>query len=317
MTKHNIKAWYKISGGTAAIVGMACLYALTLHVFVFNSGFAPMGTAGIAVMIQYLTGFSSGYTGLALNIPLLIAAWFILNRKYVLYTGVFVLTENLFILLFAEIEMFQYVDPAGSYIMAALFGGLLRGAVAGLAIWLGGSSGGTDTLAAIVQKRMRNLNFDRVLLILNCLIILLSFFVYGKNLNPVFLAIISAFCYSKAIETVIKGAKHTIEFRVVTRRPEALSRAVMQELGRGVTIVSATGGFTGDRKALLLCVVRLRELAEFRRIIKRFDDTFAYFGSVGDVFGKFSSRPKHSGQTEAADFTEPSENKDTETEQTA
>lgn len=309
MTKRHIKTEYKILGGTVAIVVMACMYALTLHVFVFNSGFAPMGTAGIAVMIQYLTGFSSGYTGLVLNIPLLIAAWFILNRKYVLYTGVFVVTENLFILLFAEIDMFQYVDPTDSYIMAALFSGLLRGAVAGLAIWLGGSSGGTDTLAAMVQKRVNNLNFDRVLLIINCLIILLSFFVYGKNLNPVFLAVISAFCYSKAIETVIKGAKHTIEFRVITSEPERLSHAVMRELGRGVTIVPVTGGFTGDQKSLLLCVVRLRELAEFRRIIKRFDNTFAYFGSIGDVFGKFNSKPKQAGN----DYAEPSENKNTET----
>lgn len=269
------------------VAALAAGYAAVLHIFVFNSGFAPMGVDGIATMVQFLTGFNAGYTGLIANLPLLVLAWFFLNRKYVVYTLVFAVSSNLFLLLYAQVNLYQYVDPNGNYIMAALFGGIIRGGIAGIILLMGGSTGGVDIVVSLIQKRFEHISFDRIFLFLNLVVIAASFFVYGQDLNPILLAVISAFSYSKLIEVVLKGPKSALEFKIVTEHADELRQAILTELRHGVTVIPVVGGYTDGNKTMLIAVVNPREVAVFKRIIKRFDKTFAYYGNVGDVIGNF------------------------------
>jgi uncharacterized membrane-anchored protein YitT (DUF2179 family) len=280
----------KTLGDLGIVAIMACVYAATLHVFVFNSNFAPTGVDGIAVMLQYVTGLNAGYTGLFANIPLLFLAWFFLNRKYVLFGFVFVVVENIFILLFAHIGLFQYSDPTNSYILAAIFDGLIRGLCYATVLWLGVVPGGVDIVVLLIQKRLDHLDFYRILLVVNVLIISLSFFVYGKNLNPILLAVISAFMLSKVIEIVLKGSKSALEVKIITECPDESRQAILFELRHGVTAVQVKGGFTDTQKTMLFAVINRREIGTFRRILKRFDKTFAYFTDANDVIGNFRRR---------------------------
>ena len=269
------------------LVVFAGIYSATLHIFVYNSDFAPTGVDGIATMIQYLWGFNAGYTYLIFDIPFLVVAYFVLNRKYVFYTAIFSVAQSLFILFFTHIGLYQYYDPTGSYIMAAMFSGLIRGVCVSVALWFGGTTGGVDIIVSLIQKRMEHVNFEKILLVVNCIIISLSFFVYGSNLDPILLSIISAYCFSKAIEVLLKNTRSALEFKIITDHPDELLQVILNELKHGVTVVPVVGGYTNNKKIMLLCVVNPRELVIFKRIIKRFDKTFAYFGNVSDVIGYF------------------------------
>ncbi len=269
------------------IILCAAVYAAALHIFVFNSNFAPMGIDGISTMVQFLTGFNAGFTGLIINIPLLVLGWFLLNRKYVYYTVIFTVAENLFLILYADINLYQYTSAAGDYLLAALFGAIIRGALCGFTILLGGSTGGLDIVASLIQRKFEHISFDKMLLIFNLIIISFSFFIYGRNLNPIFLSVVSAYAYSKIIESVMKGPKSALEFKIITECADELKDEILFVLKHGVTIVDAKGGFTDGEKQLLLCVVNNRDIGAFKKIIKKHDKTFAYICDTRDVIGNF------------------------------
>jgi uncharacterized membrane-anchored protein YitT (DUF2179 family) len=294
-----MRIWHTLFMKTVLHCGFALIcgigYAAFLRIFVFGSGFAPMGVDGIATMIQHLSGFNAGYIGLIINVPLLVAAWFYLKRKYVLYTAMFVIAQQLSLLFFAHIELFQYVAENGDYIMAALIGGVLLGAICGIIQLFGGSTGGVDIVAGLVIRRAEHLRFDRVWLVVNLFMVLLSFLVYGHNITAVFLSLIYAFAYSKTIETLLKFPKSALMFNVITAYPSEIKQAVISELRHGVTILPAKGGFTDNEKSYLVCVVNKRDIGAFRQIIKGYDKTFAFFVEADDVIGNFRR-----GRNEAA-----------------
>ncbi|GHV05057.1 membrane protein [Spirochaetia bacterium] len=262
-------------------------FAAFLHIFVFGSGFLPMGIDGISTMVQYLTGFNAGYIGLILNVPLLIAAWFVLKRRYVLYTALFSVTQQLSVVLFAHMRLYQYVAENGDYIMAALIAGVVLGAICGIMQVSGGSTGGIDIIAGLVLRKAEHLRFDRILLATNAVMILLSFAVFGHNLTAVFLSLIFAFAYSMTIEAVMRFPKAALMFNIVTEHADEIKEAVIQELRHGVTVIPATGGLTGEDKSYLVCVVNKRDVGAFRKIIEKYDKTFAFFVEADDVIGNF------------------------------
>ncbi len=129
------------------------LSAFGLYFFVYPASFAPAGVDGIATMLQEITRISAGYFSLLINIPLLIFAWFILKRRFVIYTVVFTLVSSLLLVLFDTIGFPQYVATTDKLI-SAVFSGIILGVRTGLMLKLGASTGGVDVVAAIVQKNV-------------------------------------------------------------------------------------------------------------------------------------------------------------------
>ena len=113
------------------ILAASCLSAVGLHMFVNPAGFAPSGVDGIATMLQSLFGINMGYTSLLFNIPLLIIAWFLLNKKYVVYTLTYTVASSLLLILAERIDLYQYVTQTNTWI-AVVTSGFLLGLRTGL-----------------------------------------------------------------------------------------------------------------------------------------------------------------------------------------
>ena len=126
--------------------------AFGLHIFVFGNSFAPSGIDGIATMLQEMTKINAGLFTLILNLPLLIAAWFILKRRYVIYTILFTILSSLWVYVLGEVHFYQYIVETDKVIVA-IFSGLLLGAITGIMLRIGASSGGIDIIACIVQDK--------------------------------------------------------------------------------------------------------------------------------------------------------------------
>ena len=166
------------------VVLSAVLSAFTLHVFVFTNNFAPSGIDGIATMLQKTTGFSAGWFSLIINIPLLVIAFFFINKKYVIYTIIFTALSSAGLVVLETLHFYQYTAE-NERLLAAIFAGLLLGVRTGLMIRIGASSGGVDIIACIVQKKKPYFHIERIISIICYIIIGLSFFVYENNLNSV------------------------------------------------------------------------------------------------------------------------------------
>ncbi len=269
-------------------VAASILSAFTLHIFVFANGFAPSGVDGISTMLQKVTGVSAGVFSLAINIPLLIFAFFFINRKYVFYTVLFTVLSSVGMILLRMVGFYQY-EAGNEKILAAIFSGLFLGLRTGLMIQIGASTGGVDIIACIFQKRNTYLNIERIISIICYGIILASFFVY-RDLNSVLLSIVQMFIFEWGVGLVMKDSRDAVEFRIVTKHPEELKEDIILHLKHGATMMESRGMFTESDSYTIISVVNARQVPEFLNILKKYPDSFVSYSKLLGVRGNFRWR---------------------------
>ena len=268
----------------AALAVSGFLRAVAVHSFVNPNNFAPGGVAGLATILTYLTQVNSGVYLFAVNLPLLVIAFIFVGRPFAVKTSVSIVLSSAFLLLFEQVDFFVYTDNA---ILAAIAGGLLNGVGVALLFRLGGASGGTDIIATIIHDRLRSAGVSWFIFGLDSIVVVASFFVYDFRLTPVLLAFVDMFCSARICDNILSGFKSAVKFEVITPHPQALSDELIGTLHRGVTAVPAVGMYAFSERALLICVVRRRQIGQFQRVFKKYPDTFAYISNASEVMGQF------------------------------
>lgn len=269
------------------IVPTTVLVALGLWVFVYKAYFAPTGVDGLATVLQYLTGVNAGIFTFALNFPLLVAAWFILKKRYVIYTLIYTVVLSVSLLIFEKIDMYQYAE---NDVLAAVFGGVTQG-LTGILLRIGGSSGGADVIGCMLHKKMPHKDLEKIIAYLSYVIVVIGFVVYG-NLHSVLLSVIEIFVCERITAMILRDRRNAVKFEIVVNEEQtnAVKEMVIMKLRHGATILKAEGAFSEQNKNVLFCLVSYRQIAEFLRIIKSFDGAFVYYSDVMGVHGNFDWR---------------------------
>ncbi len=269
---------------------LAVFMAITYEIFIFENSFAPAGINGIATMVQYLFDFSVGYMSLIINIPLVIIALFLVKGDFALKNGLFTVVFSGALILFDHIDLSAFVyhtENGTSTILAPIAAGVINGAIYGICIRVGGSTGGTDIIAAIIQTKKPHISLVWIIFALNASVASISYFVYGFNAEPVILCIVYCFLTSTISDKMLKGIKEAIKFEVITDDAEELSAHLMRELHHGVTVISAEGMYSHKGKNMIVCVINKHQIVQFQRIVKEYPGTFAYVTSVNETVGNF------------------------------
>lgn len=271
------------------IAAAAIIRGIGTFCFISPNGFAVGGISGIALMLEHLTQINFGYFNLAINIPLLILAFFFLSKRYFFVTSIYTLLYSGTTILMEQINKLAggkliYHD-ADTAIISAVFGGVMCGCAFVCMMRAGGSQGGTDILAAIVQKKRPDISISWIIFVLDTSVVLFSFFVYQNGLTPILLAIIESFSSSSVSDRFIKGGKSAIKAEIITNYCDEISAEIFDKLGKGVTVVDAVGQYTGQKHKLIHCVIKRRQIGELERIIKKYPDTFSYIMPANEVFG--------------------------------
>lgn len=282
MGKTNVK---KEAIATLVTVVAAFLSAAGLWIFVYPSNFAPSGVDGISAMLQFLTKINAGLFSLAINAPLLIAAWFFLKKRYVVYTIIFTLINSALLILFEKVGFYQYV-PDSDKIISAVFSGVILGVRTGVMLKIGASTGGVDVIACMIQKKFPYKNVERMISLLCYAVILVSCFVY-HDINSILLSIVQVFVLERTVSAVLKENRKAIEFKIITKHPEDIRNEIIFNLKHGATMVESKGMFTEDGSYIIFTVVNMRQIPEFLAIVKKYPDSFAYYGEVLGVHGNF------------------------------
>ena len=270
------------------ILFCSVLSAIALYVFVFAANFAPSGVDGIATMLQKITGLNAGYFSFLFNAPLLLIAWFKLDKKYVLYTLLFTAVSSGLLVLLEEMEFYQYFTEVDVWI-PAVFSGVLMGVRTGLMIRIGGSTGGTDIVGCLIQKKRPYIEVERPIAVLCYVIIGLSFLVY-RSLNSVLIALLQTFIMSFVMGKVLHSSRSAVEAKIITDDPEAFKEEIVQQLKHGATIVEGRGMFTGTGKSMIFTIINIRQMKELMDITRRHPNSFVYFSDVNGVWGNFRWR---------------------------
>lgn len=263
----------------------AALSAFGLHVFVYPASFAPAGIDGVATMLQEITSFNAGYFSLIINIPLLFVAWFLLKKRYVVYTVVFTVVSSILLVVLETVGFYQYQD-AGAGLIAAVFSGVMLGVRTGVMLRLGASSGGVDVIASMIQSKRVCGNVERTISLICYVIIGLSYFLY-RDLNSILLSIIQMFVFEKASAVIMKDTRNAVEFKIITKNPQEMKNDIIYVLKHGATIVESKGMFTGDGSSIIVSVVNIRQIPEFLKITKKYQGSFVYYSDVTGINGNF------------------------------
>ena len=263
----------------------AMFSAFGMHYFVGAGSFAPAGLDGVATMIAHLLKVNPAYFILALNLPLLVFAWFVLKKRYVIYTVLFTVISSALMLIFEAIKMPVFIADEG--LMAAIFSGVLFGLRTGLMIRISASSGGIDIIASMINKKYPYKNIENIITLICYAIIGASYFVYDQSVMSLLLAVVQMFVFEKASGTLLKENRSAIEVKIVTKHPEDIKHDIIYELKHGATILDSHGMFTDEKSSVIISVINIRQIPELFDILKKYPDTFAYYGEVGGVRGNF------------------------------
>lgn len=290
------------------------LYSFGTYFFIFPNRFAPGGIVGIVSMIESVTSAQySSYFLFLLNIPLLILSFLFLSKEFAVKTTSVIILLSLTQYILGAIKFPQYSAIAslniegveyqytdfGLCIIAAVFGGVLSGLTLARMLRMQSSTGGTDIVAALLQKHDPQYNVSWVIFYLNVVVVGSSFFFYSydfglkkfvfsmSSLNPVLLSFIYIFISSKMCDMVLESGKKALKFEVITDYPEEIANELIDKLKHGVTVVPAKGMYMHSDKSLLICVIKRRQIAQFHKILRKYPDTFTYVASVSEVIGKF------------------------------
>ena len=283
-----------------SVILCAAAVALGLHVFVYRADFAPSGIDGIATMLQYASeefwGYriNAGIFTFLLNAPLLITAWFILRRRYVIYTILYIAAISLFLLLLDAMDFYQYdcfaLGTPNSPVIAAVFGGCVQG-ITGYMLRIGSSSGGVDIIGSLINRAMPHRDLERIIALLSYAVVAISFFVYG-NLNAVCLSVISIFACERVSALFLRPMRGAIRFEIVTTRENAdrICDFILYELRHGATVLAGQGAFAGEGRAVIVCLLNHRQLPALLAFAKESPDVFLYYSEVLGVHGNFNYR---------------------------
>ena len=226
-------------------------------------------------MLQYMKENNIGQ-----DIPVFLIAIRLKGLRYLIHT--------LFatVMLSFWLSVLPVVPLAGDdLLLASLYGGILMGAGIGLVFVTGATTGGTDLIAALVQHFLRHYSISNILWVIDTAVVLVGVYLYGIQIT--LYAIIAIYLTSKISDGIIDGLKFSKAAFIITEKPEALAALVMEELGRGVTGISATGMYSGDSKNMLLCVVSKKEIVRLKELAKSCDpNAFVIVTDVREVLGE-------------------------------
>lgn len=274
------------------VVCSAILLAFVYYIFIIENKFAPAGLNGIATMIQYKTGFSISYMSLLINVPLSLAAYFLVQKEFAVKTLLFSAVYS-FSFLFLQnfgLSYIQYNALGHDTIYPVILSGVCSGLVYGLCFRNNASTGGTDILSRYINKIRPDTNFFVVTFILNCVVAVVSVFVYSDgslNYKPAALCVLYCFISSFVGNLLLKSTRTAYKFTVITTHKEEILQDITMKLHHGCTEIEAVGTYTGTPKTVLICVINKHQLNDFQNILSKHSDTFAYFELVNETYGNF------------------------------
>ena len=258
------------------------IYSVAVLLFLTENEISPGGLTGIATILNYLFSLPIGTVVFILNIPLLAAGFIkfggIFIAKTAVATAVMSLTLDISGLFIPKMK----IDP----ILAALFGGLLMGLGISLFMLRDATTGGTDIIAKLINRKFPHLTVGRLMLAADAAVVGLSALVY-KNIESALYAVIAIYASSRVMDLILYGADRGKIIYVITDNAKELSDSIMSLINRGVTLLDVTGAYTGTKRQMLMCTVRRHEVAAVCRLATSCDkNAFIIVGEAGEVLGE-------------------------------
>ena len=271
---------------TAAMAYLSLIEGAFIMGFAIKNIYDPLnlvtgGVSGLAIVIKSKVGVPLWLTNTLLNIPLFLASYRIKGWRFIKRT--LVSTVSLSLSLYVIPEMM--IMPADDILLSALFGGLISGVGSGMVFMTQATTGGTDMLAALLQKIMPHYSVPQIMQVLDAAIVLTGAAVFG--IRPTLYALIAIYAVTRMSDGILEGLKFSKMVYIISDRYEEIAGTIMEEIDRGVTGLRAEGMYSGSDKMMLCCVVSRKEISQIKEIVREYDPrAFVIVSDVREVLGE-------------------------------
>jgi uncharacterized membrane-anchored protein YitT (DUF2179 family) len=269
------------------------IYSLGWSVFLIPNGLVGGGVTGISAIIYYMSGFPVSYSYLIINAVLLIIGIRILGKTFGVKTVYAVILVTIFLKFIPGIipqELIDDIAIGNGKLLSAIIGGACAGAGIAITFTQGGSSGGTDIIALIINK-YRNISPGRLILLMDIIIVASSLLIptdgsLGSKVATVIYGYVLISVVSYTIDLVLSGARQSIQIFIFSKNHEAIADKITS-IGRGVTVINAMGWFTKQEGKVLMVIVRRTEINYVFKVVREADrNAFLSVGNVMGVYGQ-------------------------------
>ncbi|HAS79916.1 MAG TPA: hypothetical protein DCR90_03295 [Fusobacteriaceae bacterium] len=261
--------------------------AIGISLFIVPAKIVSGGVTGIATILFYTFNLSVGTSMLLINIPLFLVGVKTFGKEYGAKTLFGIIMLSFYIDLFIKfVGIDNVIDftKGSNFLLAPLFGGILLGIGLGLVLKFGGSTGGTDIIAQIVNK-ITKIPMGYCMMINDTIIIVsgIAFFGIEKGLY----AIIAMFTTNVVINKIFEGAGYTKMVYIISDEYELIRNIILKDIKKGGTAISAKGLYTDKNKSMIMTVLKNKEIRDLQALIKRADpNAFVIISEVHQVLGE-------------------------------
>ena len=246
--------------------------------FLFSSHFIDGGVTGISMLLSKVTPLSLSFWLPVVNLPFIAVGYRHLGRAFAVRSALAIFG------LAVVIYTMQFPDVTSDSLLTAVFGGVFLGGGIGLAVRGGAVLDGTEIAALLIGKRSAVLKVGDVILAFNVVLFLVAMTVLG--VEEALYSILTYVSAARTLDFILHGIEEFTAITVMSSSPQPIREAILDEMGRGVTVYRARGGRTGDEREILYCVVTRLEIGRVLRIVESFDKSaFVVQHPLADVRG--------------------------------
>lgn len=274
--------WFKTVMSVFVVILGNVLYALAVKLFLIPAGLVTGGTTGIGLAVNYAAGVPVATFVLIFNVVMLAAGFAVLGKQFALTTIVSTFTYpialNILDLLLGDVVLSQ------DLFICTIFSGLGIGLSLGIVIRAGASTGGMD-IPPLVLNHFFKIPVSVGLYFFDFIILLIQ--ALFQPLEKVFYGIVLVIIYTVTLDKMLLMGTTKTEVRVVSSRAAEICDAILKRMDRGVTLLSAKGGYLKEDTTVVLSVISNRELPRVERLIHEIDpESFIVVNRVSEVSGK-------------------------------
>lgn len=273
----------------ALIILGTILVSFGVNWFLAPNGIVTGGISGIGIILQSVSGLLFRFTiplwltTIVLNIPLFLISIKQRGFGFAKKSAVAVISLSIALAIVEHIPNPFFVG--NDLLVSCIFGGALSGLGIGFVLRSSASTGGTDMLASIIRYRHPHFPIAKLMLGIDGLILLTGLFVFGAD--KAMYAIIAVFVSTRIVNNVLAGLHYAKAVFIISGESEAIAKAIMEKIVRGVTGLSAKGMYTKDTREMLFVVVSQKQITALRTLIQEIDPSaFVTIADVREVLGQ-------------------------------
>ncbi|MFA6770731.1 MAG: YitT family protein [Bacteroidales bacterium] len=269
------------------------IYTLGWVFFLIPNGLVGGGVTGISAVIYYTTGFPVSYSFFLMNGLLLAIALKILGKTFGVKTVFAIIAGTIFLRILPDLipsDLIQNIAIDNGKLLSAIIGGGLAGAGIAINFTQGGSTGGTDIIALMINK-YRNMSPGRLILMMDVIIVASSLIIpteagVGQRVAIIIYGFILISVTGYTVDMVISGAQQSVQMFIFSHHHDAIANRITS-IGRGVTVIDSMGWFTKEEGKILMTVVRKAESSFVFKAVKEIDKkAFISVSNATGVYGQ-------------------------------